>query len=92
MRSAILAPGATLPSAFNPTKRKNNMIDEKPWYMSKTIWGSLVAVAAALASTAGFTIDGESQLAISEAILQVVVAAGALFSIYGRLSATDIIS
>lgn len=68
------------------------MIDEKPWYLSKTIWGSLVAVGAALASTVGLSIDGESQLAISEAILQVVAAAGALFSIYGRLSATDIIS
>jgi len=67
------------------------MIDEKPWYFSKTIWGSLVAVAAALASTAGITIDGQNQLAISDAILQVIAAAGALLSIYGRLTATDLI-
>ncbi len=67
------------------------MIDEKPWYYSKTIWGSLVAVSAALASTVGITIDGASQLAISDAILQVIAAAGALLSIYGRLTATDLI-
>lgn len=67
------------------------MIDEKPWYMSKTIWGSLIAVAAALAGTAGLTIDAQSQMAISDAILQVISAAGALIAIYGRLNATDII-
>ncbi|MCF6321323.1 MAG: hypothetical protein L3J32_06080 [Rhizobiaceae bacterium] len=68
------------------------MIDEKPWYLSKTIWGSLIAVAAALAATAGITIDGQNQQIISDAILQVIAAAGALLSIYGRLSATDLIS
>jgi len=68
------------------------MIDEKAWYQSKTIWGSLVAVAAALAGTVGLSIDGQSQSAISDAILQVIAAAGALISIYGRLTATDIIS
>ncbi len=68
------------------------MIDEKPWYLSKTIWGSLIAVAAALAATAGITIDGQNQQVISDAILQVIAAAGALLSIYGRLTATDLIS
>ncbi len=67
------------------------MIDEKPWYLSKTIWGSLVAVGAALAGAAGFAIDGDNQSALAETILQLVTAAGALIAIYGRLSATDII-
>ncbi len=67
------------------------MIDEKPWYQSKTIWGSLVAVAAAFAGALGFNIDAQNQLLISDAILQFIVAGGALFSIYGRLSATDVI-
>lgn len=61
------------------------------WCDAKTIWGSLVSVAAALASATGFTIDGAAQTVISDAILQVVAAIGALTAIYGRLSATDII-
>ena len=67
------------------------MIDEKPWYLSKTIWGSLVAVGAALASAVGLNIDAQNQQLISDAIMQFIAAGGALFSIYGRLSATDII-
>ena len=67
------------------------MIDEKPWYLSKTIWGSLIAVGAALASAVGLNIDAQNQQLISDAIMQFIVAGGALFSIYGRLSATDII-
>lgn len=68
------------------------MVEEKHWYLSKTIWGSLVAVAAALASTIGITIDPENQIAIADAALQLVAAGGALIAIYGRLSATQMIS
>ncbi|MCB1386565.1 MAG: hypothetical protein KDJ80_11585 [Nitratireductor sp.] len=68
------------------------MVDEKPWYLSKTIWGSLVAIAAALASALGVSLDAASQAEITEVIVQLAGAAGALIAIYGRLSATDIIA
>lgn len=68
------------------------MIEEKAWYLSTTIWGSLVAVASALAATAGITIDPDSQVAIADAVLQLIAAGGALVAIYGRLSATHMIS
>ena len=68
------------------------MIEEKKWYMSKTIWGSLLAVAAALGATAGVTIDTAEQVELSEAIVSFFGAVGALIAIYGRLTATQIIS
>lgn len=67
------------------------MVEEKPWYLSKTIWGSLVSVAAALAATFGVAVDAPSQQAIAEAAVQLAGAAGALVAIYGRLTATRII-
>lgn len=68
------------------------MVEEKPWYHSKTIWGSLIAVAAGLLSGLGYTVDPTSQAELAETIVQLAGSAGALFAIYGRLSATDIIS
>lgn len=68
------------------------MVDEKPWYLSKTIWGSLISVAAALAGLAGITLDPVAQNAIAEAVVQLVAAAGALLAIYGRLSASEVIA
>ncbi len=68
------------------------MIEEKPWYESKTIWGSLIAVAAALTSALGVSIDGQTQGELAEIIVQFAAAGGALLAIYGRLSATHVIS
>lgn len=68
------------------------MVDEKSWYESKTIWGSLIAVAAALASAMGISIDGTTQAELADIIVQFAGAAGALVAIYGRLSATHVIA
>jgi len=68
------------------------MVEEKAWYESKTIWGSLVAVAAALSATLGVSLDGPTQSQLAEVVVQLAGAIGALVAIYGRLSATDIIS
>ena len=68
------------------------MVDEKPWYLSKTIWGSLIAVAAALSATLGIPLDSATQAQLSDIVVQMVGAAGALIAIYGRLTATEIIA
>ena len=68
------------------------MVDEKPWFMSKTIWGSLISVAAAFPATLGISLDQAAQSEIADALVQLIGAAGALIAIYGRLTATDIIS
>lgn len=68
------------------------MVDEKPWYLSKTIWGSLISVAAAFTGMIGVTLEPAMQGEIADALVQIVGAAGALLAIYGRLRATDIIA
>jgi hypothetical protein len=68
------------------------MVDEKPWYQSKTIWGSLISIAAAFTGIAGITLDPASQAEITDAIVQMISAAGAIIAIHGRLTATDVIA
>jgi len=61
------------------------------WCDAKTIWGALVAVTAAIGGTLGISIDEDAQQNIAGAIVQLTGAAGALFAIYGRLTAVDVI-
>ena len=67
------------------------MVEEKSWYLSKTIWGSLISVAAALGGALGIAVDAGTQQALTDAALQIVGAVGALAAIYGRLKATHVI-
>lgn len=68
------------------------MVEEKHWYQSKTVWGALLAVTASLLSAMGISIDTAAQSDIADAMIQLVGAVGAIIAIYGRLSATEIIS
>ena len=67
------------------------MLDSKPWYRSKSIWGGIVAVLAVLATGLGFELDGAAQADLVEAILQLVGVGGALLAVFGRVVATDLI-
>ena len=62
-------------------------MDEKKWYLSKAVWGGLVAVGAAVAGAFGLQIDGITQDEIAEYAVAIAGAAGGLFAIYGRLVA-----
>jgi len=64
------------------------MIESKPWYYSKTIWASLIAILAALGSVLGISVDQETQVQLSEALVQIVTVLASLFAIVGRISAT----
>ena len=68
------------------------MVDEKKWYLSKTIWGALIAVAASIFGGLGYSIDPASQNELGDSIIQLIGALGAIAAIYGRLSATEVIS
>ncbi|MEO0329211.1 MAG: hypothetical protein AAF217_11525 [Pseudomonadota bacterium] len=68
------------------------MVDDKAWYESRTIWGALIAVAASVFDAAGLTMDAGAQAQLSEAMVQFVGAAGAIVAVYGRISATRMIS
>ena len=64
------------------------MSDYKPWFASKSIWGSLIAVLAVIASAFGISIDEDTQSLLVEAALQIVAVGASLFSVLGRLNAT----
>lgn len=59
----------------------------KPWYLSKTIWASIVTVATGLGGLFGLPTGGIDNAALTETILQVIAASSGLVAIFGRLSA-----
>ena len=60
------------------------MTTSKPWYLSRTIWASIVTVLTGAAGLTGLPIDGQ---ALTETLLQIVSAVSGLVAIFGRLSA-----
>lgn len=65
------------------------MDDTKPWYLSRTIWASLVTILTAAAGLVGAPVAGIDNQALTDTILQAVSAISGLVAIFGRLSATD---
>ena len=59
----------------------------KPWYLSRTIWASVVAIAASAAGLFGITFEDGDTTALTDAIVQAVAAVAGLVAILGRLSA-----
>jgi len=63
------------------------MTASKPWYLSRTIWASIVTVLSGAAGIAGLPIDGVDGQALTDTLLQVISAVSGLVAIFGRLSA-----
>ena len=63
------------------------MNSAKPWYTSKTIWASLVAILAALSTGLGYPIDSSLQAHIVDTTIKLVGLAASIVAIFGRLSA-----
>lgn len=59
----------------------------RPWYLSRTIWASLVTIATAVAGMSGLPVDGVDSGALSESLLQAVTAVSGLIAVFGRISA-----
>lgn len=78
-------------SANDPDGLRGNQFG-LAWADARTIWGSLIAVAAALGSILGVSLDQATQTELADIVVQLAGAAGALVAIYGRLAATEIIS
>lgn len=65
------------------------MMDQKPWYASKGVWGGIIASAAGFASLFGFTVPaGEAQSLTDQAVDLVVAGAGILATV-GRILASS---
>jgi hypothetical protein len=71
---------------FNEEERV--MLDMKPWYQSKTVWGALIAIAAPLLGRAGLDVGGAEQAEIADALTTLAGTVGGLLALYGRLTAT----
>ena len=64
------------------------MIDEKPWWESRTIWASIVAVLAVAAGYFRFEIVAEDQAGLVDAITSIIGAVAGVIAIYTRAKAT----
>jgi hypothetical protein len=69
--------------------QEENMTETKSWYLSRTIWASLITVATALAGILGAPVEGLDNSALTDTLLQVVTAVAGLVAIFGRLSAKN---
>lgn len=64
------------------------MDETKSWYMSKTVWGGLIAVAAGAAGAFGYTVAPDDQAQIVEAIVAIATVCGGLLAVFGRVKAS----
>lgn len=65
------------------------MIETKPWYLSRTIWASLVTVFLAAANYAGLAAAGLQPDALTDAALSLATTISGLIALLGRLQATS---
>lgn len=63
------------------------MNDSKPWYLSRTIWASMVTIAATAATMLGYPLGEIDGSVVSEGLLQAVTAISGLIAIFGRIQA-----
>lgn len=65
------------------------MITTKPWYLSRTIWASIVTILTGAAGLMGLPLDGLDGSALTDTLLQAVSAISGLVAVFGRLSAKE---
>lgn len=63
------------------------MTQEKVWYQSKAVWGSLVTIGATAAGVAGVVISPEIQDQIVNTVVLIATGIGGLVSLIGRIKA-----
>lgn len=73
---------------INETNGKEEaMTDTKPWYLSRTIWASVVTVATTAGGVLGLPIGDIDGGALTDTLLQAIAAISGLVAIFGRVSA-----
>jgi hypothetical protein len=66
-------------------------MDQKPWYQSRAIWGSAVAIGASLLKLSGHELPSELQGQAVDLILNAVTLIGGAIALYGRVKASTTI-
>lgn len=64
------------------------MSDTKSWYLSRTIWASLVGVVIAAGSLFGLTSSEVDQGLLTDGVVELISAVAGIVAIIGRLRAT----
>jgi len=62
--------------------------ETKPIWQSRTLWGVVVMVIAAVVDNFGYKIDGGEQVDLIDFITMAITAGAGLFAAYGRIIAT----
>lgn len=68
--------------------KEMNMTISKPWYLSRTIWASVITVAMAACGLVGVPVDAGQGTALTDSLLEAVTAISGVVAILGRLAAT----
>ncbi|MEK1890329.1 MAG: hypothetical protein AAAB35_22760 [Phyllobacterium sp.] len=68
------------------------MTNEKPWFLSKTIWASIVTVLLSCSGFLNISLEHLDQTELAETIVQFLTAMSGVVAFFGRLSATSLIS
>jgi hypothetical protein len=63
------------------------MTDSKAWYLSKTVWGALVAVLASISHLFGFELGILEQGQLIDGLVAIAGSIGGLLALYGRVVA-----
>jgi len=64
------------------------MFEDKPWYLSRTVWAVLVMMATVLLSRFGYVITPEIQEGIVAIALDSVAVVSGIVALWGRIVAT----
>jgi len=64
------------------------MTTTKPWYLSRTIWASLVTVLIGAAGITGLPVDSVDGSSLTDTLVQGVTAISGLVAVVGRLWAS----
>lgn len=62
------------------------------WYQSKTVWGSIIALLAGVATLAGVKLDATLQDQLAELLVGIANIAGGAIAFYGRVKAQSTIT
>ena len=65
------------------------MTSSTPWYLSRTIWASVVTILTGGAGLIGLPLGGIDSAALTDTILQAITAVSGLIAIMGRISAKE---
>ena len=71
---------------YQEAKKMNE--ESKPIWQSRTLWGVVVMVIAAVVDNFGYKIDGGEQVDLIDFITMAITAGAGLFAAYGRIIAT----